>query len=105
MLNWGFSTMGKGEVNDTAKRKLSRADCEDLESLDRENLLWTCSAIRHLVTNCFGYKHCARCGVSWATLSLDWGFPRDQALISEIDQACDCAECRQSFDTAVNVDR
>jgi hypothetical protein len=47
-----------------------------------------CAVFRHshLVTNCLGYKYCARCG-------------------AQLGQTCRCASCRESFDTLTWLDR
>lgn len=66
-----------------------------------------CAVFRHshLVTNCMGYKNCARCGAQLGDSIGSIGLPTGPGLYFQIDQVCNCDSCRQSFDTLTWVDK
>jgi hypothetical protein len=66
-----------------------------------------CDLVRHshLCTGSFGYIHCARCGVLLGDTIAGNGLYTGPGGYFQIDQSCDCGECRQSFDTLTWVDK
>jgi hypothetical protein len=66
-----------------------------------------CALFRHshLVTNCFGYKHCARCKVLLGDSLGGAGLPTGPGGYFQIGQSCNCEECRQAFDSLTWIDK
>jgi len=64
-----------------------------------------CAVFRHshLVTNCMGYKHCARCGEQLADSWGGTGLPVPPYY--QIAQRCICEDCRAAFDRLTWLDR
>ena len=66
-----------------------------------------CAVCRHshLLTNCFGYKYCARCGEQLGDTLADGPMITGYGGFFLIGQKCTCKECRQAFDTLTWMDR
>jgi hypothetical protein len=67
-----------------------------------------CAVFRHshLVTNCFNYKNCARCGQQLGdTLAGTGLLPTGKGGFFQIDQICTCADCRKAFDSLNWIDK
>ncbi len=66
-----------------------------------------CALFGHsrLVTNCMGYKDCARCGERLGDVIAGAGLPTGPGGYYQIGQRCQCEQCRQSFDTLRWIDR
>lgn len=66
-----------------------------------------CALFRHshLVTNCMGYKYCARCATQLGDTVGGVGLPAGKGGYFGIGQLCQCESCRQAFDTLTWVDR
>jgi hypothetical protein len=64
-----------------------------------------CAIFRHshLVTNCIGYKYCARCGTQFVDSLGGSGLPVPPHF--GIGQTCQCEPCRASFNMLTWVDR
>lgn len=58
-----------------------------------------------LVTNCFGYKSCARCSQQLGDSLAGVGLPVGKNGYFQIGQTCQCAECKASFDSLRWIDR
>ena len=63
-----------------------------------------CALFGHsrLVTNCFFYKYCARCGAQVADGLLG---PLPKPGWFQVGQTCTCDECRKAFDNLRWIDR
>ncbi len=66
-----------------------------------------CALFRHshLVTNFMGYKYCARCGTQVGDTLAGTGLPTGKGGHFLIGQTCQCASCRQSFESLTWLDR
>ena len=66
-----------------------------------------CAIFRHshLVTNCIGYKYCARCGAQLGDTLAGTGLSVGKGGHFLIGQTCQCDKCRASFDSLTWLDR
>jgi hypothetical protein len=66
-----------------------------------------CALFRHshLLTNCMGYKYCARCGELLGDTLAGSGMRTGIGGYFLIGQRCNCEPCRQSFETLTWIDR
>ena len=64
-----------------------------------------CAIFRHshLVTNCIGYKYCARCGAQLGDSIGGTGLPVPPHFL--IGQTCQCDNCQKAFDGLTWLDR